>query len=282
MSTEVDVSVVVPTRDRPGSLARCLDALSRQSGLRSFEIVVVDDGSDDANTVADVVGLHPGARIVRQGGAGPAAARNRGAREARGDIVCFTDDDCEPAPEWAARLGSAVIDGVDAVGGMTKSDPRNPFADATETITTYLQRGARRRSGTFFVPSNNLACRRQLLLELPFDERFPSASGEDRDWCARLAAAGGRIVFDPAAVVFHFPATGLAGFWRQHVRYGRGAYLLARTRSPRLRLQRPRFYVGLIRAGFARGIRCGLLVALAQVATALGFAREARSRRAEG
>jgi len=52
------------------------------------------------------------------------------------------------------------------------------------------------------------------------------------------------------------------------------------VRTPRAHLQPSAFYVGLMRAGFARGIRCGLLVGLAQVATAVGFALEARATRA--
>lgn len=273
------VSVVVPTRDRPDRLARCLEALGRQSGLGSLEVVVVDDGSADAAAVRAVVGAHDHARLLRQVGAGPAAARNRGAREAGAPVVCFTDDDCVPLPDWAARLGRAVADGVDAAGGVTQSgDPADPYAEATETIIDYLQRRARRPDG-FFVPSSNLACRRDVLLELPFDESFPIASGEDRDWCARLLARGGRLVIEPGAVVRHFPPTGPGSFWRQHVRYGRGAYRLARTRVPPVALQPSGFYVGLVRAGFARGVRCGLLVGLAQAASAVGFATEAWAAR---
>jgi len=282
MTAALRVTVVVPTQGRPASLRGCLSALSLQTGPEPPEILVVDDGSDDAESVRAVVSEFAAARLIRQERAGPAAARNRGAREARGELVCFTDDDCEPAPDWVARLGGALTDGVDAAGGITRSgDPGDRFAEATEVITSYFLR-RQLRPDAFFVPSNNLACRRRLVLELPFDQRFLSASGEDRDWCARLLRAGGRLVVEPGAVVLHFPSSGIASFWRQHLRYGRGAYRLARGHTPRVRLQRPAFYVGLVRAGFARGARCGMLVAVAQLATAVGFVREALSRRAEG
>lgn len=279
-----DVSIVVPTRNRPDDVKRCLAALSRQSDIESFEVLVVDDGSDDADALRDAIGGYAGVRLVRVNGAGPAIARNAGARAARAEVVCFTDDDCQPDPAWAVGLQRALAAGADAAGGRTVSGrPGDPFAEATEVIIEHLQWSHGNADRVAFAPSNNLACSRSLLYRLPFDETFPSASGEDRDWCARLLTAGGTIVVVPEAVVHHLPSTGLVAFWRQHVRYGRGAYRLARRREPAPGLQSPSFYVGLLRRGFSRSFRCGVLVAIAQTATAIGFVEEAwglRSRRA--
>ena len=90
------ISVVVPTRDRPAALGACLAALDGQTFDEPLEVVVVDDGSDAADWIAGIVARHPNARLVRQRGAGPAAARNAGARQAGGETLCFTDDDCVP------------------------------------------------------------------------------------------------------------------------------------------------------------------------------------------
>src|SRR5208282_2909987 len=90
----VSVSVIVPTWNGAGKIKHCLAALHSQNLDRPFEIVVVDDGSTD-DTV-EVVAGYPRVRVISQPNAGPAAARNRGAREALGDIVVFTDDHCEP------------------------------------------------------------------------------------------------------------------------------------------------------------------------------------------
>ena len=59
--------------------------------------------------------------------------------------------------------------------------------------------------------------------EPPFDASFALAAGEDRDWCARLAAAGVALHFVSEACVEHRPSMGIAGLLRQQVRYGRGA-----------------------------------------------------------
>lgn len=279
------VSIVVPTRNRLADLQRCLSALAGQSELESFEILVVDDGSDDPEAVRDVVAAHTGVRLVRQNGAGPAIARNAGVRAARGDVVCFTDDDCQPEPEWAARLQRALGAGADAAGGRTVSGgPGDPFAEATEVIIEHLRWSDGDAGRIAFAPSNNLASSRSLLLRLPFDETYPRASGEDRDWCARLLRDGGSIVVVPEAIVHHLPSTGIVALWRQHVRYGRGAYRLARRGEPAPGLQRPSFYAGLLRRGFSRSFRCGVLVGVTQLATATGFVKEAwglRRRRSE-
>ncbi len=92
------MSIIIPTFNGASRINNCLDALLKQTAERDAEILVVNDGSTD-NT-ADVVTRHAGIRLVSQANAGPAAARNRGASEARGTIILFTDDDCVPMPNW--------------------------------------------------------------------------------------------------------------------------------------------------------------------------------------
>src|SRR3954471_23205116 len=101
-------AVIVPTRNRPQSLARCLAALARQEGVAGLEVVVVDDGSLEREQVAVVVS-GTDARLIRsERPHGPAAARNRGVKATDAPVLLFTDDDCEPAEDWAARLSAAV------------------------------------------------------------------------------------------------------------------------------------------------------------------------------
>jgi cellulose synthase/poly-beta-1,6-N-acetylglucosamine synthase-like glycosyltransferase len=192
--------------------------------------------------------------------------------------VCFTDDDCRPANGWLA----AVVDRFEregshasAVAGSTLTgEQHNPCAVASQVVTNHLAISSFVVSdGSLgFAPTSNLACRREVHAELPFDERYPLAAGEDRDWCARLADSGRCLLFEPDAVVWHHQDLDLRGYWRQQQRYGRGAARFHRRHGGRF--QQAAFYTGLLRAGFAEGIRAGALVALAQVATASGVLAE--------
>jgi mycofactocin glycosyltransferase len=255
------VSVVVPTVGRPGALARCVAALEAQT--LEVEIVVVEDGERR----------------------GPAWARNEGVRRARGEVVCFTDDDCEPAPGWAEALAAPILAGeVEAATGPVAIGEGATAADrAWEAIVGYLQARAA-ASGTAspgFAVTANLAASRSLLERLPFDESFPAAAGEDRDWGERAARTGAAPVFVPSAAVVHQSGMRLGAFLRQQYRYGRGAAHYRRSGSER-RPGSPSFYAGLIRAGFTSGLAPGLLVCLAQGATVAGIAAETAKTVLEG
>ena len=270
-------SVVVATRDRPHALSRCLTALTWQT-LTPLEVVVVDDGSVDAAGVQAIVAQTlrdanggPRMRVVVAGGCGPAAARNRGARAAGGPVVCFTDDDCVPEPRWAERLVAACAGGG-AAAGTTVADPlAGRAATASQLLTHTLQLASlHAASGTLgFAPTCNLACSAAVMRALPFDESFPLAAGEDRDWCSRLAAAGIALRFVPEAVVEHCPPMGAGGLLRQQVRYGRGAVRFRAADEGR-RLSSRAFYLRLAREAARAGPGVAALVVLAQAAVAAG------------
>ncbi len=240
-------------------LDACLAALEAQTA-RSYEVVVVDDGSVDAAAVSAVVARAPHARLVRGGGRGPAAARNLGAAAARGPVLCFTDDDCRPEPGWIEALVAGVDDGTAVAGPTQNGRPGDPFAAASQAITNHLA-GASLDPGTRrlgFAPTSNLACSAALHRTLRFDESFPLAAGEDRDWCTRLAAAGAVLLYEPGATVAHHQDLSWRRFWRQQERYGRGAFAYRRAdRAGDRGLQSPGFYLGLVRAGFDRGRGAG-------------------------
>ena len=269
------VSVVVPTRDRPASLARCLAALSDQRA-DGLDIVVVDDGSGDRAALEAALRALPAARCRRGAGGGPAAARNLGAEAAEGEIICFTDDDCEPAPGWAASLAAAASSSGIAAGRTVAPADAGPAVLASQLIIDQLLNASLdATSRTRFAPTCNLAVTREVLSRLRFDERFPDAAGEDREWSARAVALGIRPRYEAAAVAVHRQLLGAAGFLRQQFRYGRGAARFRRFGPAGSRgLAPPGFYAGLIRAGFARGPIVGALVIAAQVATAVGIVAE--------
>jgi glycosyltransferase involved in cell wall biosynthesis len=274
----MSVSIVVPTRDRPEKLQLCLAALRGQAD----EIVVVDDGSAEHQRV-EAIATDAGANPVRLEGLGPAAARNAGVRVASGGVVCFTDDDCEPRAGWVEALSAPLLAGeAKATAGLTEVATDASSADrAWQAIANHLQRwgGAPGSPSPGFSPTCNLACSRELLMDLPFDESFPMAAGEDRDWSARATAHGTPPLLVPVAEVVHRPELDTGAFLRQQYRYGRGATSFRAVGQGR-RLGPASFYTGLLRAGFSAGIAPGLLIVAAQLATAAGVASERLSARA--
>lgn len=277
----VPISVVVPTRERPDSLRRCLAALAAQDA-GAVEVLVVDDGSRDRGAVdAAVAGLGP-ATVLRSPGLGPAAARNIGVRAAAGEIVCLTDDDCEPRPSWARTLAAAARAAPGRVaGGLTLAPPgANAAVRAGQAITNHLQHSSVTRSGALgFAPTCNLAAGRDVLAALPFDPSYPDAAGEDRDWWARALAAGVVAAYEPGAVVTHRQRLGAAALLRQQFRYGRGAARFRRGGGGERGYGDAGFYAGLLRAGLAEGAAAGALVLAAQAATGAGIAVERLSGR---
>jgi GT2 family glycosyltransferase len=274
MRKQPAVTVAVPTRARPDALARCLDALAAQTIADELEVLVVCDGDDYESAVARVVAGFPQARLLRQAQAGPGAARNRAEAAAAAPVVCCTDDDCEPRPDWAERLADAIGRGADvAVGRTMNAEPESALATASQLVVTHLEERSA-RAGQVYGAASNFGARIEVLQEVPFDTRYAFAGG-DRDWCARVVKAGFRLVCEPAAVVLHRQRLSVGSFWRQHVAYGRGAYRF-RSASRPLRLERPGFYGSLVLRAASAGPRVALCVLLAQTATAVGFAREAR------
>jgi GT2 family glycosyltransferase len=195
------VSIVVPTRDRVGSVGRLVDALTGQSAAPPFEVVVVDDGSRDS-TVDDLarrsVSVPFQLTVLRSASSsGPGGARNRGWRAARGDRILFTDDDCVPDAGWVAALGGG-LDGADVVVGRTK--PPDDQRGRIGPFSSYLDIGHDGRFSTC-----NVGYRRSVLEKLGgFDEaRFRYPNGEDTDLGLRAKEAGYSDAFVEAAVVWH-------------------------------------------------------------------------------
>jgi GT2 family glycosyltransferase len=288
-------SVVIPTRDRPGPLARCLDALAELEYPReAFEVVVVDDGS--ASPPAAEIERRAGSlrvRLVARPHAGPAAARNAGAHAAGHAFLAFTDDDCMPAPGWLSAFERALGESPRAmVGGCTLNAlAHNPFSAASQELIAYLYDYYNRERARFFC-SNNVAMSRASFLDLGgFDAAFPFAAGEDRDLCDRWVLAGHPTVYADDALVHHAHDLGLRTFWRQHLRYGRAAApyreLSAARRRDDVRIEPFTFYVDLVRYPFTRGDgprvwRRAALLALSQVANSSGFVYESVRRRMRG
>jgi len=219
-------------------------------------VVIVDDGSP--NPPADLVASLDRslqARLVLAPHAGPATARNTGARLARGRYLVFTDDDCMPREDWLSSIDrwTSSNPGTFAIGGHTVNVlTHNVYAAASQGIIDYLYEYFGDHSATRrFFTSNNLVVPREEFLSLDgFNETFALAAAEDRDFCERWIEVGKRLQYTNDVVVSHAHVLDFPRFSRQHFNYGRGAFDLHRSRAQRgegsLKIEPLRFYAGLV------------------------------------
>lgn len=282
-------SIVIPTYQRPEALRNCLSGIAALTAPRSeFEVIVVDDCSDhDPACVADAFTGDLGLVLLRQpANRGPAAARNAGARRARGEYLLFIDDDCIPSRDWLQLAGTHLRANPGcAVGGTCRNGlTDNLYSVAQQMLMDYLYdyyNDDAKHAG--FCPTNNLAVPRQAFVDVGgFDTSFPFAAGEDREFSARWSREGGGLVFVRDMPVYHQHVMGLRSFLRMHFHYGRGARRFRRHQAPgsvHRGFEPGGFYWGLIAypVGRASPLRAGQLCLaqlLSQGAHTAGYLRE--------
>lgn len=185
------VSVVVPVHAGGVAFVRCLDALARLSPP-PLEIIVVEDGASGAGSPC----YAPGVRVVRlPQRRGPAAARNRGAAIARGDVLFFVDADVAVPETAVATVQACLTDpGLAAVIGSYDRRPAAPnFISQFKNLAhRFVHQQANQDCATFWGACG--AIRRATFLALGgFDERFDVPSIEDIELGLRLSRSGGRI-----------------------------------------------------------------------------------------
>lgn len=289
--TQLDFSIVIPFFNRLDALAVCLESLARLRYPRDrFEAILVNDGGE--NPADGLAARHSGGiamRLLRQEHAGPGAARNLGASQARGGWLAFTDSDCSPGEDWLAQLAAALGSEVDlAVGGRVVNTLPGIFSIASQWQTDYLISyfGTVSDRPTFFTTNNLAVPRESFLASGGFDPAFRQAGGEDREFCRRWARQGRRLCWAPEAVVCHEHRLTWSSFCRQHFQYGRGAwrYWQLHESTHQFPPQKRRLYFDLVAKPlgmrpFRRGLAISLLQAASQAATAVGYAFEALKTR---
>jgi glycosyltransferase involved in cell wall biosynthesis len=234
----VFVSIVIATRNRSALLGQTLDVLAAQQWpAEQFEIIVSDNGStDDTCAVVEQAARRYGSAAVRYlfvPQPGKSHAVNAALELARGELIAFTDDDVQPAPEWIQALVQAVEEtGADFVAGRIKPiweiDPPAWMSPALYGVLAIPDNGPARlpisadRSAALPPVTNvmpigaNMAVRADVIARLGglrTDLGKLSGSlrtGEDHEFFLRLLHAGCRGVYEPLALVGHFvPASRL-------------------------------------------------------------------------
>jgi glycosyltransferase involved in cell wall biosynthesis len=231
---ELSAKILVALCTRDGA-ARLRENLSSFEEIAddNFELLIINDGSEDATvsvveSFLETTSLH--ARLLSQPPGGLSVARNLAAKEGRGEIIAYIDDDARPHPLWLHYLREAFARNPDAgaAGGPNLAPQPHSLQNALATACPGNASHVLLDDTTAeHLPGCNLALRRDLLLEAKgFDPQFHTA-GDDVDLCWRLLDAGYELAFHPAACVFHDRRPDVTSFLRQQRGYGHAEALLS-------------------------------------------------------
>ena len=278
-------SIIIPTYNRPQNLAVCLNSLTHLKYPHDrFEAIVVDDGSKEA--IDSIISqFHNKLNIVLivRTHSGPAAARNAGAAQAKGDFLVFADDDCKLSFDFLARLAARLIKSPQCIGGRTVNAlPQNLYSTASQLLIDYLYAYHERNpTSERFFASNNLIMPIDCFRSIGgFNVAFPRAAAEDREFCDRLQQQGYQLTYAQEILVYHYHELTFWTFCRQHFNYGRGAFCFHRIRAWRfkksLQLRPISFYFDLIRFPFLNAVPrqaliLSILLMISQLSNAAGF-----------
>lgn len=218
-------SVIICSYNGASTVESCLRSMERIR-YPDFEVVFVDDGSSD-NT-QEIVKKFPWVRNVRQKNMGLSYARNVGLHAATGDIVVYTDSDCEADEDWLYYIALNLVRSkhVGMGGPNLIPDEGSWVADCVGLSPggpTHVMVDDRTAE---HVPGCNMAFYRDKAITINgFDPQFRSA-GDDVDFIWRLQHMGGSIGFAPSAQVWHYRRNTIKAYLKQQRGYGIAEALL--------------------------------------------------------
>ena len=223
------MSVIIPVHNDAQRLGTCLAALEQQTyPAHRYDIIVVDNGSEDEAALANVIAASSHASTVKEATPGSYAARNRGIALAKGEILAFTDADCIPAADWlekgvkylqanpqrglvAGRIEMFFVD-PDHVTAAALYDqvvmgfPQQEFLETCRgamTANIFTRRAVVETVGTF---------------------RTTLKSHSDLEWGARVYGAGYDQIYAEDAWVAHPARNSIQSLWQRTRRLSGGVY----------------------------------------------------------
>jgi glycosyltransferase involved in cell wall biosynthesis len=209
------VSVVLPARDAAGTIRAALAALGAQELDAAYEVIVVDNGSEDETAELAERSPHCDRLIRRRRGEGPGAARNDGAAAASGPVLAFTDADCRPAPDWLAA-GLRALEHADLVQGRVEAEPGAQAGPYDRALWVVGHDGLY-QTANLFVRANWFDRLGGFEDWVNFDAHVGAGSrpgtgrpfGEDVWFAWRARRAGAAVAFSDEALVHHavFPGS---------------------------------------------------------------------------
>jgi glycosyltransferase involved in cell wall biosynthesis len=234
----VQISVLIPTRERPQQLDACIKSVLA-SDHKSFEVIVIDQSPEPYTRIRD-----PRLHVHPSPARGKSAALNAAMERASGHLFAFTDDDCTVYPDWLTR-GHELLEArpeVDLIYGALLAIPHNPslwfvpvFSPGRLEVVSGAAR-ARYRGGA----GANMFARRELFERIGgFDDAIgpgaPFRSCEEYDIYYRALRAGAKVLRDPENAVLHCGkrshSDGSGRRLLHDYQYGEGAVLAKHVRS---------------------------------------------------
>jgi glycosyltransferase involved in cell wall biosynthesis len=218
------ISLIIPTRNERELLSTCIESILAKTTYSNYEILIVDNGSDDPEILEYFAGLEQRINIRVMRDERPfnfSMLNNFAVREARGELLGFINNDIEViSGEWLSEMVSmALQDEIGAVGAKLLYPDKtvqhagvvlgiggvaeNAFK-GTSGFSSGLHSRALRISSFSAVTAACLVIRKKLFLEAGgFDEKYLAVAFGDVDFCLRLRELGYRNVFNPYALLYH-------------------------------------------------------------------------------
>lgn len=209
--TNVSISIIIPTFNRRRELTECLESLAHQEGSPNFEVIVVDDGSEDGtfeSIQSNSIRFPFPLKVIQQKRGGPGKARNTGARHAKGSTLLFIDSDCCAKTNWVKCLSGKIVCDDKIVGGPAITSLKaSLFSMAVNYIThTWIGGWGDKWHAFGLIPGfrlrgMNFGIKREFFLsQNGFKQLW---YGEDTEFSERLRAQGYSIKRSDEVIVIH-------------------------------------------------------------------------------
>jgi GT2 family glycosyltransferase len=251
------ISVIICSYNGASTIESCLRSMQQLRYPGDVEIIFVDDGSTDGTQ--EILKKFPGVRNIRQKNRGLSFARNVGMNSARGEVIVYTDSDCEADEDWLYYLAVALKrSGHVGMGGPNLiPDEGSWVADCVGLSPggpTHVMIDDRTAE---HVPGCNMAYYTWAAKQINgFDSQYRKA-GDDVDFIWRLQNAGYTMGFSPAAMVWHYRRNTVHAYLKQQRGYGEAEALLKYKHPDRFNVLGASHWRGRIYGGDQIGVRVG-------------------------
>jgi len=217
-----EVSIIIPAFNAQDTIASCLDSIFNLDYPREkMEIIVVDNNSTDSTE--DIIRNYPITVLREVNVQSSYASRNKGIKNAKGEILAFTDTDCIVSTQWLKKLLSSCRNPdygcfagkIEAYEPQTLAEQFAAVDEENHDQKHSLEEGYLPAANTA-----NVAYRKEVLQEIGlFNNNLKSGGDAELTW--RFVKHGKyKIYYEPDAIVYHKHRTSIRGMYRQHIKYG--------------------------------------------------------------